>query len=159
VVVPTSVEPTYSRNLSLSGFPPVSARAQRVAVYVPADVDATQFGESLRRQVPFVDAPFATRADQLPECPPATRVRVTPVPEPEVFQPERSFSKPGLRTKLTASEAVLVLPASFPVTVWGPPALGVQTFALQEPSGESENAVAAVTSPVELPNVSKPCAL
>ena len=62
-------------------------------------------------------------------------------PDPEVFQPERSVSKPELRTKLTASDAVAVLPASLPVIVCGPPVFAVQMAALQDPSGAMVNVV------------------
>jgi len=65
-------------------------------VYVPDVVVATQFGESLRRQVPVDVPPFASFPAQPPLRPPATRVSVTPVPDPDVFQPAVSASNPGL---------------------------------------------------------------
>jgi len=76
-----------------------------------------------------------------------------------VFQPELSTSKPGFLTKLTASEAVLVLPPSLPVTVCEPPVFAVQTAPVQDPFGAIEKAVAAVTSPSELFDASNPCAV
>ena len=39
-------------------------------------------------------------AAQLPLWPPATRLSVMSAPDPEVFQPVRSVSKPGLPTRL-----------------------------------------------------------
>ncbi len=110
-------------------------------------------------QLWFVVLVFASCAAQPPEWPPATRVSVTPVPEPEVFQPVRSLSKPPFLTKSTLSVAELVLPASLPVTVCGPPALGVQVLPLHVPSGLIENVVAEVTLPSELLNESNPCAV
>ena len=60
---------------------------------------------------------------------------------------------------LTVSEAVLVLPASLPVTVWAPATVAVQLFEVQEPSGAIVKVVAAVTSPREFPAASKACAV
>ena len=147
VVVATSVEPTYSRNLSLSDLPPASARTHRLPVYTPDDVVATQLGESLRRHVAFVVPPFVTWAAQPPVCPPATLVSVTPVPEPEVFQPLRLVSKPGLPTKLTVSEAVPVLPLFVPVTVCAPAELAVQVAPVQEPFGHRAKLLASCEEP------------
>jgi hypothetical protein len=59
---------------------------------------------------------------------------------------------------VTVSEAVLIAPLSFPVTVCGPAAVAVQTFAVHDPFGEMEKLVEPVTSK-ELPPVSKPCAV
>src|SRR5215210_7774570 len=85
---PRSVAPlfVYSRNLSLSGAPALSARAHTVPVYVPAAVGFAQSGESLSTQLWFVRLVFVSCAAQPPEWPPATRVAVTPFPEPDVFQ-------------------------------------------------------------------------
>src|SRR5215217_4684213 len=99
---------------------------------------------------------FASFATQLPDCGSTTRVSEAPAPEPDVFHPERSVSKPGLRTKLTARAAVAVLPAFVPVTVYAPPVGAVQTFPLQDPPGAIVNVVEPVTSPVELPYWSRP---
>ena len=71
--------------------------------------------------MPVVDAVLFICAAQLPECPPDTLVSTTPALEPDVFHPEVSVSKPGFVTRLMVSEAVLVFPALFPVTVCGPP--------------------------------------
>jgi hypothetical protein len=96
-------------------------------VYVPPAVVFTQFGESFNRQVPTLAVvAFETCADQLPVCPPLVRVSVTPVLDPEVFQPVRSDSKPWLPTnccepgEVTATAAVAVdelPPVSVTVTV------------------------------------------
>src|SRR5437764_10800174 len=77
-------------------------------------------------------------------------------PEPDVFQPDRSLSKPGFRTWLTWTEAVLVLPESVAVTVCGPPAVAVQLAPLHDPSGAIEKDDADVTSPIELLAESNP---
>src|SRR4051812_34637150 len=116
-------------------------------------------GESFSRQVWFCVDPFVRTPDQLPVWPPALRASVTPVPEPEMFHPEVSASKPAFFTKSTSSEAVAVFVPSAPVTVCLPPEAGVQTLPLHDPSGEIENAVADVTLPSELFDVSKPCAV
>jgi hypothetical protein len=42
--------------------------------------------------------PFASRTAELPLCPPATCVNVTPGLEPDAFQPEISASKVALPT-------------------------------------------------------------
>jgi hypothetical protein len=60
---------------------------------------------------------------------------------------------------VTLKEAVLVFPPSFPVTVCGPADVAVQLAPVQEPSGEIENVVSAVTSPRELFDASKPSAV
>jgi hypothetical protein len=68
---------------------------------------------------------FASLAAQPPEWPPATRVNAMPAPEPDVFQPLRSVSKPGLPARLatiTCAVAVAVAvddrpPVSVTVTV------------------------------------------
>ena len=59
----------------------------------------------------------------------------------------------------TCSDAVLVLPASLPVTVCGPAAVAVQVAPVQEPFGAIEKVVRAVTSPSELLEASKPSAV
>src|SRR6266542_305182 len=56
------------------------------------------------------------------------------------------------------SEAALVFPPSSPVTVCAPADVALQLAPVQEPSGESENLVSAVTSPSELFAASKPSA-
>ena len=77
VAVPTSVVPAYSRKRSFTTEPGESARAHIDAVYVPAVVVFTQFGESFSRQVPTLAVvALETCADQLPVCPPLVRVRV-----------------------------------------------------------------------------------
>ena len=60
---------------------------------------------------------------------------------------------------VTVSDAVLVLPPSFPVTVWAPAVVAVHTLAVHDPSGEIENVVEPVTSPRELFAASKPWAV
>ena len=65
---------------------------------MPAEVFATQFGESLRLHSVALVPAFASFAENPPECPPETRVRVMPVPA--AFQPEVLVSKPGLPTRL-----------------------------------------------------------
>src|SRR5919201_2673532 len=60
---------------------------------------------------------------------------------------------------VTVSDAVLVFPLSFPVTVCTPAAVAVHVAPVQVPSGEIENVVKAVTSPVGLPAASNPCAV
>ena len=82
-----------------------------------------------------VDPVLLICAAQLPECPADTLVSTTPAPEPDVFHPEVSVSKPGFVTRLIVSEAVFVFPAAFPVTVCGPPAVAVHVFPLQDPFG------------------------
>src|SRR5919204_539565 len=59
----------------------------------------------------------------------------------------------------TVNEAVFVLPLSLPVTVWDPATVAVQTFPVHVPFGEIEKVVNAVTSPMSLPDASKPPAL
>src|SRR5713226_1418166 len=100
---PTSVVPFwYSRSFSLSVVPATSARTQMLAVYVPAMVVATQLGASLRMQAVPAGPLFVSSADQFPECPPATRVRLTTAARLlVVFHPEVLVSKPGLPTRLT----------------------------------------------------------
>ena len=51
---------------------------------------------------------------------------------------------------VTCSDAVPVLPASVPVTVWAPEVVAVQVAPVQEPSEPIVNVVPAVTSPSEL---------
>src|SRR5436305_374566 len=60
---------------------------------------------------------------------------------------------------VTCSEAVPVLPASVPVTVWPPTTDAVQVAPVQEPFGTMVNVVAPVTSPTELPYESRPSAV
>ena len=60
---------------------------------------------------------------------------------------------------VTVSDAVLVLPPSFPVTVWAPAVVAVHILAVHDPSGEIANVVTAVTSPRELFAASKPWAV
>jgi len=97
----------------------VAPRTQMLPVYVPAEVGLTQLGESFSTQLVVPVPLFVSCAAHPPVWPPATRARVTAVPD--VFQPVVSVSKPGFATKLTASAAVLVLPESLPVIVCGPP--------------------------------------
>src|SRR6185436_4337348 len=59
----------------------------------------------------------------------------------------------------TCSDAVPVLPAFVPVTVCGPVTVAVHDAPVQEPFGEIENVVEAVTSPSELLEASKPSAV
>jgi hypothetical protein len=125
-------------------------------VYVPAEAGLSQSGESFSRQVVALVPVFVNCAAHPPVCPPATRVSVIPLPE--AFQPVVSVSKPGFLTKFTLSEAVLVLPESFPVTVCAPADVAVQLAPVHDPSGAIEKVVNAVTSPSELFEASKPCA-
>jgi len=60
---------------------------------------------------------------------------------------------------VTASAAELVAAPFEPVTVWAPDLVAVQTFAVQDPLGRTENVVVEVTSPSELPAASKPSAV
>src|SRR3954468_1425795 len=113
----------YSVTRSLSVAPAVSPRTHTDAVYrVPtAGVSLTQFGASLSVHVPEVPA-VASFADPVPVWPPSTRTSVTPVLEPDVFQPLVPDSKPGLPTTLaltvTGELAAPVCPAvSVTVTV------------------------------------------
>jgi hypothetical protein len=138
----------------------VSARTHIEPVYVPADVTVTQFGASCRVAKDVVVVPvFLSSAAQPPLWPPETRVRVTFVPDPDVFQPERSVSNPGFRTKFTFNDAVADFPAFVPVTVCGPPTVAVQVAPVHEPFGESVKVVPEVTSPSELLDASNPCAV
>ena len=59
----------------------------------------TVSGLSLRKQLRRFELVLVTRPLQEPEWPPLTRVRVTPLPDPEVFQPVVLVSKPGLVTR------------------------------------------------------------
>ena len=113
----------------------------------------------MSKQVLLTVPPLVSCAAQEPLCPPATLVRVIPVPEPAEFQPVKSVSNPEFFTKLTVSEAVLVFPPSLPVTVCEPPLLAIQTLPVHAPSGAIENVVKGVTSPIELFDESKPCAV
>src|SRR5919199_3684088 len=90
-----SVLPLYSCSLILKMAPAVSERTHADAVYVPAVVAVTQFGESCSVAKLLAEVPvFVSFADQLPVWPPETRASVMFEPEPEVFHPERSVSKP-----------------------------------------------------------------
>ena len=109
--------------------------------------------------MPVVDAVLLICAAQLPEWPPETLVNTTPAPEPDVFHPEVSVSKPVFVTRLMVSEAVFVFPALLPVTVCGPPDVAVQVLPLQDPFGAIEKVVLEVTSPSELLAASKPWAV
>jgi len=60
---------------------------------------------------------------------------------------------------LMLSEAVPVLPPSLPVTVCAPATVAVHVLPVQEPFGEIEKVVEAVTSPSELFPASKACAV
>jgi hypothetical protein len=92
----------------------------------------TQFGESFNRQVPTLPVVvLAICADHPPLCPPLTRVRATPVLDPDVFQPVRSVSNPGFPTNcwdpgaatVTGAVAVAELPpvsVTVTVTVYEP---------------------------------------
>jgi hypothetical protein len=82
-------------------------------VYVPDEVTLTQFGESLSLQLDATPVPpFATRPDQPPECPPATRVRVTPASDPLTFQPLASVSNPGFPTRFCDADATVTVTTS-----------------------------------------------
>src|SRR5204862_8059580 len=56
---------------------------------------------------------------------------------------------------VTVSDAVLVFPPSFPVTVWDPAVVAVHTLAVHDPSGVIEKVVDPVTSPTGLFAASK----
>ena len=60
---------------------------------------------------------------------------------------------------VTCSEAVPLLPLYVPVTVCGPATEAVQLAPVQEPFGEIEKLVVAVTSPSEFSYWSRPCAV
>jgi hypothetical protein len=80
-------------------------------VYVPADVGFAQSGESLSVHV-LAAVPvfvFVSFAAQFPECPLAMRVREILAPEPDVFHPERSASKPEFSTRLVAATTTTCL--------------------------------------------------
>src|SRR5437879_1136161 len=97
VLLPIEVDPWNSRNLIFSVAPATSARAQRLAVYVPADVVATQFGWSLMRQSDGPALPLVSSAENAPPCPPETRASV--IPASGASQPEVFTSKPGLPSR------------------------------------------------------------
>ena len=67
VAEPTFVVPEYSVIRSLIVAPPVSARTQIDAPYLPAVVAPTQFGASLSVHVPEPVDPLASLADQPPD--------------------------------------------------------------------------------------------
>src|SRR6185312_7156005 len=99
LVLPTAVEPVYSRTLSFTTAPGASDRTHTLAVYVvPARVVVTQFGESLRPSV-VDDVPvFVSSAFHPPLWPPAARASVVPVRT--VFHPAVLVSNPGLPIRL-----------------------------------------------------------
>src|SRR5206468_11004821 len=103
VLLPFSVDPSNSRNLTLSVAPAVSARTQKLPVYVSADVVPTQFGWSFRRQNAGPVFVFWSLAENSPVCPPDTRASVTP--RSGASQPAVSPSKPELRTRFSAVAA------------------------------------------------------
>src|SRR5438094_6979401 len=106
---PTNVLPEYSRNRILTVAPALLALTHIEPRYVPAEVVLIQFGESLRLHSAAPEPVFARLAAQLPEWPPETRVRVTPVPADA--HPVVSVSNPGFPTRLSPAESDTVTDA------------------------------------------------
>jgi hypothetical protein len=93
VALLTMVAPFISCSRRFMVAPAVAPRTHSPAVYVPADVLPTWFGESSRMHVRVVVLVLLMRPDQLPECPPETRVSEHPV---EAAHPPVLLSNPGL---------------------------------------------------------------
>src|SRR4051812_44284396 len=93
---PILVDPLSSRSRRCTTMLSTAGRSHTLAWYVPAEVVVTQFGESVKAQLPWEEPVLERRPFQPPVRPPEDRLSVTLVPEGA--QPDVAASNPGFPT-------------------------------------------------------------